>query len=125
MRFAWPLVPVLVIVVPFSAFGLLRVDGLLLFLTAGLCVLAGTLALSDPWAGAMAAYAVIRWLTPPKALGLETAVMVVFGLGLMVAAQSVPKQWDRMAKAAITIAAIAQVLTATGQEYSYDPLWLW
>ena len=118
------MVPALVIVVPFSAFGLLRVDGMLWFLTAGLCVLAASMALSDPWAGAMAGYAVIRWLIPPRALGLETAMLVVLGLGLMVTAQSLPKQWDRMAKAAITIAALAQVAVATGQEYLYDPLWL-
>ena len=115
MRVAWPLVPALVVLVPLAGFGLLRVDGLMWFLTGSLLVLAGVMAMHDPWAGALAGYTLLRWLTPPRALGLETSASVVFGLGLLVASQAIPKRWDKMVRVTITIAAVVQVLVATGQ----------
>ena len=124
MRLAWPIAPALIVVVPFSMFGLLRADGLLLFITAGVAILACSIAVHDPWAGVFSAYTILRWLTPPHAFGLETTLSVVFGIGLLVAAQQVPKRWDQAITMSITIAAIAQTLMATAQWYGYDPMWL-
>jgi len=115
----------MVLMVPLSYLGLQRLGGVLLFLTLGFFLLAVSLTHYDPWAGAFATYAVLRWWAQPLPYGIEEMIGVVFGVSVIVAAQHTPARFAPALKGVAVVAALIQVQMMVWQHFRYEPLWMW